>query len=114
MGITVKGVGFRLEPVEGVVPRSKPYFEKGAYEKATATYPYTQPCSAVRLKVGFTRTAVYPLAEGVKAFFLKPTIMYLYGTCNTLGSDDGTIFGLTASLRAFCAGIYLLSALPFF
>lgn len=80
MGLTLKGVGYRMEPVEAPLPGAKKlYFEKGAYEKATATYPYTQPCGAVRLKVGYTRTCVLPLPAGVQAFFLKPTLMYLYG-----------------------------------
>jgi len=79
VGLTVNGVGFRLEPVEAPPARRGAHFERGAYEKATATYPYTKLCAAVRLKVGYTRTAIFPLPEGVKAFFVKPTLMYLYG-----------------------------------
>jgi hypothetical protein len=33
----------------------------------------------VRLKVGYTRTAVFPLPDSVRAFLVKPTLMYLYG-----------------------------------
>ena len=79
VGLTVKGVGYRLEPVEGPVTSQKTYWEKANYEKSTVTYPYSKPVSAVRLKVGFSRTVVYPLPPDVRAFCLKPTLLYLYG-----------------------------------
>jgi ribosomal protein L6P/L9E len=31
------------------------------------------------VQVGFTKAAVYPLPEGVRGLFVKPTLMYLYG-----------------------------------
>lgn len=78
-GVAVQGVGFRIEPVDEFEPRSTFYFEKTAYGKSTAVYPHTQPVKAVRFKVGFTRTVIFPLPEGVLGFVLKPALMYLYG-----------------------------------
>ncbi|KAG2495939.1 hypothetical protein HYH03_005870 [Edaphochlamys debaryana] len=56
---------------------------KGAKGAAGAgagiTFPFNKPAAAIRLKVGYSRTAVYPLPPHVRAFFLKPTLVYLYG-----------------------------------
>ncbi|KXZ46210.1 hypothetical protein GPECTOR_46g279 [Gonium pectorale] len=103
LGLTVKGVGYRMEPLDegaeglrrnvgltlaqrarrardpnGSSPRPY-YFEATNAEKQNVTYPHNKPASAVRLKVGYSRTAVYPLPPHIRAFFLKPTLMYLYG-----------------------------------
>ncbi|EFJ40918.1 hypothetical protein VOLCADRAFT_99166 [Volvox carteri f. nagariensis] len=104
VGLTVKGVGYRMEPVEddrGEVasrvpqlsyaqllrrsrapggPRPKPYyFEAAGEEKNVINFPYSKPASAIRLKVGYSRTVVYPLPPHIRAFCLKPTLVYLYG-----------------------------------
>ncbi|GLI63362.1 hypothetical protein VaNZ11_006295 [Volvox africanus] len=104
VGLTVKGVGYRMEPVEDptgevasrvpkltyaqVLRRSrapggaapKPYyFESAGEEKQNVTFPYSKPVSAIRLKVGYSRTVVYPLPPHIRAFCLKPTLLYLYG-----------------------------------
>lgn len=98
VGLTVKGVGYRMEPADdalaqaplrrpGAVLRSrspggppKPWFyEAPAAEKQNVTFPYNKPSGAIRLKVGYSRTVVYPLPPHVRAFFLKPTLVYLYG-----------------------------------
>ncbi|GFR44703.1 hypothetical protein Agub_g5701 [Astrephomene gubernaculifera] len=106
LGLTVKGVGYRMEPVEevsedmirsvrlsptqlarrsrapdGAAP--KPYYFEapGAAgdKQQNVAFPYNKPASAIRLKVGYSRTAVYPLPPHIRAFFLKPTLLYLYG-----------------------------------
>ncbi|MEW5307413.1 MAG: hypothetical protein WDW36_009813 [Sanguina aurantia] len=80
VGLTVKGVGYRLEPYEGPLKRTTSwYFEKREVEKTNITYPFPRPTTAVRCKVGYSCAALFPLPPGVRAFFLKPTIMYLYG-----------------------------------
>ncbi len=30
-------------------------------------------------QVGYSHTAVFPLPEGVRAFFIRPNLVYLYG-----------------------------------
>ncbi|MEW5317492.1 MAG: hypothetical protein WDW38_008781 [Sanguina aurantia] len=52
---------------------------KREVEKTNITYPFPRPTTAVRCKVGYSCAALFPLPPGVRAFFLKPTIMYLYG-----------------------------------
>ncbi|KAF5831399.1 hypothetical protein DUNSADRAFT_13189 [Dunaliella salina] len=79
VGLTVKGVGYRLEPIEESVSRTRPFFEQGQYDKSNITYPHTKPVSAIRLKVGFSRTVVYPLPPDVRAFSIRPNLLYLYG-----------------------------------
>ncbi len=32
-----------------------------------------------RWQVGYSRTAVFPLPDGIRAFCIKPTLLYLYG-----------------------------------
>ncbi|KAG2430923.1 hypothetical protein HXX76_009895 [Chlamydomonas incerta] len=53
--------------------------DKGGKGGAAVTFPYNKPASAIRLKVGYSRPVVYPLPPHVRAFFLKPTLLYLYG-----------------------------------
>ncbi len=48
-------------------------------DKINIQYPYKQPVSTLRLRVGFSRPVIYVLPEGVRAFCLKPTLTYLYG-----------------------------------
>lgn len=110
VGITVKGVGYRIEPVEDAAaaeaalrlrgnphsarhsrlpstpmdtsappPARSWYFEATSAEKQAVTYPHGKPAGAVRLKVGYSRTAVYVLPPHVRAFLLKPTLLYFYG-----------------------------------
>ncbi|KIY99169.1 hypothetical protein MNEG_8793 [Monoraphidium neglectum] len=69
------------------------YWEPGG-EKVNVAYPHKQPSRVVRLKVGFTNAAIYKLPEGVVAFFLKPTLVYLYGV------DKAQVTGAAAALRA--------------
>lgn len=45
-------------------------------------------------QVGFTHSAIYKLPEGVVAFFVKPTLVYLYGV------DKALVTGAAAALRA--------------
>ncbi|GLC47172.1 hypothetical protein PLESTB_001709000 [Pleodorina starrii] len=104
VGLTVKGVGYRMEPVEdptgevaarvpkltyaqlmrrarapgGAAPKPY-YFEAAGEEKQAVSFPYNKPASAIRLKVGYSRTVVYPLPPHIRAFCLKPTLLYLYG-----------------------------------
>eukprot|EP00955_Chlamydomonas_euryale_P044204 352834-Chlamydomonas_euryale.AAC.3 len=33
----------------------------------------------VAMQVGYSRTAVFPLPENIRAFCIKPTLLYLYG-----------------------------------
>ncbi len=87
MGVTVKGVGYRLDPAELPDPPPKRWFydRSGAAEKAGPTnFPHTQPASALRLKVGFSATVLFPLPPGVRAFCLRPTLTYLYGVDKAL------------------------------
>lgn len=103
VGVTVKGVGYRLEPADGspairVPPGAEPssrrlFWEPGG-EKYSVTYPHKQPSNVVRLKVGFTNSAIYKLPEGVVAFFVKPTLVYVYGV------DKALVTGAAAALRA--------------
>ena len=81
VGLTVKGVGYRMEPVEEAVTKTRWFTENSreGTEKVAVNYPYTKPAQAIRLKVGFSNTVVYPLPQHVKAFFVKPTMVYLYG-----------------------------------
>ncbi|KAG1657310.1 hypothetical protein FOA52_009144 [Chlamydomonas sp. UWO 241] len=57
-------------------------------------YPHPTPVPAVRLKVGYSRTAVFPLPDGVRAFCIKPTLLYLYG----LRKEE--VDGVAASIRS--------------
>lgn len=45
-------------------------------------------------QVGFTRACIFPLPEGVLAFFVKPSLMYLYGI------DKALVSGTAAAIRA--------------
>jgi large subunit ribosomal protein L6 len=45
-------------------------------------------------QVGFTKAAIFPLPRGVQAFFVKPTLMYLYGT------DKHLVSNTAAAIRA--------------
>ncbi len=134
-GVTVKGVGYRLEPyfedeaaggggaggaAAAAALSSKrrlfweppPTFEgaggsggggggggktarsAGIAAGPTVTYPVTRPATAVRMKVGFKAAAVVRLPEGVRAFFVRPTLAYLYG------ADRAAVGNAAASLRA--------------
>lgn len=152
IGVTVQGVGYRLEPVPdetvaaalaarrgdaATSQRQRIIWEKDA-EKSTIAYPHKAPSKAVRLKVcavwscacqrhclpvagcahafacmqqravgrahmyaalippqvGYTRACIFPLPEGVLAFFVKPTLMYLYGI------DKAVVHNTAAALRA--------------
>ncbi|KAI8469130.1 MAG: hypothetical protein J3K34DRAFT_522405 [Monoraphidium minutum] len=103
VGVAVKGVGYRLEPADGCGVISSPpgappsarrlFWEPGG-EKVNVVYPHKQPSRVVRLKVGFTHSAIYKLPEGVAAFFVKPTLVYLYGV------DKALVTGAAAALRA--------------
>jgi len=79
LALTVKGVGYRLEPVEEVVTRPRKFFEQNPSDKTNFQYPYNKPVSAVRLRVGYSRPVIFPLPPDVRAFCLKPTLLYLYG-----------------------------------
>jgi hypothetical protein len=149
VGVTVKGVGYRLEPADasdvikappGAPPSGRRLFWEAGGEKVNVAYPHKQPSRVVRLKVrlqgpgesgvwqaasaaarrcapatprppippptppnppatpppkvGFTNAAVYKLPDGVAAFFLKPTLLYLYGV------DKALVTGAAAALRA--------------
>jgi len=50
-------------------------------------------CRAVR-QVGYTKAAIFPLPEGVLGFFVKPTLMYLYGV------DKQLVTNTAAAIRA--------------
>jgi ribosomal protein L6P/L9E len=134
-GVSVKGVGYRLEPYffegeEGAAPgavappsarRRRLFWEPpptlegssgassgggggggggknarsaGVAAGPTVTYPVTRPATAVRMKVGFKAAAVVPLPPGVRAFFVRPTLAYLYG------ADRAAVGNAAASLRA--------------
>eukprot|EP00798_Chlamydomonas_sp_ICE-L_P015268 gene15268-21350_t len=79
VGLTVKGVGYRMEPIDEEVERKKWYFEQANAESRAVTYPFTKAVNAVRLKVGYSRSVVFPLPKGTLAFCLKPNQLYLYG-----------------------------------
>lgn len=79
VGLTVQGVGYRLQPVEEPVTADKWFFERVNQEKSNITYPYTKPASAIRIKVGFSRTIIYPLPPDMRAFCVKPNLLYIYG-----------------------------------
>jgi len=66
----------------------------GAAVGPAVTYPVTRPASAVRMKVGFKAAAVVRLPAGVRAFFVRPTLAYLYG------ADRAAVGNAAASLRA--------------
>ncbi|KAF8066366.1 rplF [Scenedesmus sp. PABB004] len=113
VGLTVQGVGYRMEPVPdatvaaalaarrgdadaaggAAAPKRRIIWEAEA-EKSTITYPHKAPARAVRLKVGYTRACIFPLPPGVLGFFVKPTLMYLYGT------DKATVTNAAAAIRA--------------
>jgi large subunit ribosomal protein L6 len=44
--------------------------------------------------VGYTKAAIMPLPSGVSAFFVKPTLMYLYGV------DKQAVTNTAAAIRA--------------
>lgn len=103
VGVTVKGVGYRLEPADGCAairrppgapPSQRRLFWEPSGEKVNVAYPHKQPSKVVRLKVGFTHSAIYALPDGVVAFFIKPTLLYLYGV------DKALVSGAAAALRA--------------
>lgn len=103
VGVTVKGVGYRLEPADdsaairrppGAPPSARRLFWEPGGEKVNVSYPYKKPSRVVRLKVGFTHAAIYKLPDGVVAFFVKPTLAYLYG------ADKALVTGAAAALRA--------------
>uniref|UniRef100_A0A7S0UZT2 Uncharacterized protein n=1 Tax=Polytomella parva TaxID=51329 RepID=A0A7S0UZT2_9CHLO len=84
VGLTVKGVGYRMEPVDEIPVKYQSwhksvYYDRSKIEKPPAAYPYKKPSNAVLLKVGFSDPAVFMLPPTIKAFFLKPTMVYLYG-----------------------------------
>lgn len=95
VGLNVKGVGYRVEPLDdhdvlARAPKDKPpgpggspakpyFFEKLGADKASVAYPHPKPTAGLRLKVGYSRTALYALPPGVRAFIVKPTQFYLYG-----------------------------------
>lgn len=84
MGVTVKGVGYRIDPLEGPPASPRWYFERGAEPKLSTPFPYQKPVTALRLKVGFTKSAIFPLPPGVRAFLLRPTLTYLMGVDKAL------------------------------
>lgn len=51
------------------------------------------PCARCP-QVGYTRAAIFPLPEGVLAFFVRPTLMYLYGV------DKHLVTNTAAAIRA--------------
>lgn len=78
-GITLKGVGYRFEPIENEVKASKPFFDTSPQEKTGINYPVQKALRAVRLKVGYSFTKVVPLPEDLRAFIVRPTLMYVFG-----------------------------------
>ncbi|GBF98899.1 ribosomal protein L6 [Raphidocelis subcapitata] len=103
VGVTVKGVGYRLEPADGsdaikrppgAPPSGRRLFWEPGGDKVNVAYPHKEPSRVVRLKVGYTQSALYKLPEGVVAFFIKPTLVYLYGV------DKALVTGTAAALRA--------------
>lgn len=46
------------------------------------------------MQVGYTRACIFQLPVGVQAFFVKPTLMYLYGI------DKALVTGTAAAIRA--------------
>lgn len=109
VGVTVQGVGYRLEPVADTViaaaqaartggsaagsSKRRILWEQEA-EKTNIAYPHKEPSKAVRMKVGYTRACIFQLPEGVLAFFVKPTLMYLYGI------DKALVTNTAAAIRA--------------
>ncbi|GAX77782.1 hypothetical protein CEUSTIGMA_g5225.t1 [Chlamydomonas eustigma] len=79
VGITVKGVGYRIEPMEEAPAKRTWYFIDDEADRSAIVYPHPKPVPAVRLKVGYSRTAVFPFPDGIRAFCIKPTLLYLYG-----------------------------------
>nr|8A22_Ae Chain Ae, uL6m [Polytomella magna]8APN_Ae Chain Ae, uL6m [Polytomella magna]8APO_Ae Chain Ae, uL6m [Polytomella magna] len=80
VGLTVKGVGYRMEPVEDIPAKYLSWSRPVYFDRTTPpAYPFKKPAKAVLLKIGFTDPAVFMLPPTIKAFFLKPTLMYLYG-----------------------------------
>lgn len=49
---------------------------------------------ACLVQVGYTRACIFQLPEGVLAFFVKPTLMYLYGI------DKALVTNTAAAIRA--------------
>uniref|UniRef100_A0A383WGD5 Ribosomal protein L6 alpha-beta domain-containing protein n=1 Tax=Tetradesmus obliquus TaxID=3088 RepID=A0A383WGD5_TETOB len=109
VGITVQGVGYRMEPVSAATTAAALAARGGSSssskasrriiweqeaEKTNIAYPHKQPAQAVRLKVGYTRACIFQLPEGVLAFFVKPALMYLYGV------DKALVTNTAAAIRA--------------
>eukprot|EP00879_Flechtneria_rotunda_P013535 GHRR01014133.1.p1 GENE.GHRR01014133.1~~GHRR01014133.1.p1 ORF type:complete len:426 (+),score=168.68 GHRR01014133.1:344-1621(+) len=110
VGLTVQGVGYRMEPVANATlaaalgsstgeassspSSSKRIIWEQEAEKSNIAYPHKQPARAVRLKVGYTRACIFPLPDGVLGFFVKPTLMYLYGI------DKALVTNTAAAMRA--------------
>ncbi len=104
VGITVKGVGYRMEPVDtpagsgsgseqaastggqqgstqspSALRGRRFYYEPRGGDAPALTYPHPRPVQAVRLRVGYSRPVVFQLPPDVKGFCIRPTLMYLYG-----------------------------------
>ncbi|KAJ9522510.1 hypothetical protein QJQ45_008357 [Haematococcus lacustris] len=79
LGITVKGVGYRMEPVDTPVAKQRCHYELDSSANTPPTYPHPQPTAALRLRVGLPKPMIYPLPPDVRAFCVKPTLAYLYG-----------------------------------
>ncbi|WIA22928.1 hypothetical protein OEZ86_009862 [Tetradesmus obliquus] len=110
VGITVQGVGYRMEPVSAATTAAALAARGGSSsssskasrriiweqeaEKTNIAYPHKQPAQAVRLKVGYTRACIFQFPEGVLAFFVKPALMYLYGV------DKALVTNTAAAIRA--------------
>lgn len=69
----------RIEPMDEQPRKRSWYFDNDNTDRSAMAYPHQAPVPAVRLKVGYSRTAVFPMPDGVRAFCIKPTLLYLYG-----------------------------------
>eukprot|EP00775_Hariotina_reticulata_P011504 gene11504-11647_t len=111
VGLTVQGVGYRMEPVPDATVAAALAARRGdavaadgsskrlliwemEAEKTNIAYPHKQPSKAIRLKVGFSRACIFQLPDGVLAFFVKPTLMYLYGI------DKALVTNTAAAIRS--------------
>lgn len=79
VGITVKGVGYRIEPMTEPPKKKAWYFEDDVADRGAIAYPHPVPVPALRLKVGYSRTAIFPVPSSIRAFCIKPNLLYLYG-----------------------------------
>ncbi len=101
VGLTVKGVGYRIEPADdlpdGGAPAAAAAAEAGQQARSSSrritfeqappggdkvvniAYPHPRPVTALRLRVGYSRPVIFRLPDGVLGFCLRPTLTYLYG-----------------------------------